>query len=153
MKKTLLGLFTLLGTLCLAGGLTLQRAAVPGEDSDSSGNSSSSSASDSDSSSSSAEDPADESLSTVIQGDLRIQLLSPTLLRIEEKGAKGFEDRASYIVSNREDWDKVAYTLENVSGGKNIVTETYTVHIPDGAKAADVYVTDASATPFGNSRA
>ena len=144
MKKTLLGLFTLLGTLCLAGGLTLAACGGPGEDSDSSGNSSSSSASDSDSSSSSAEDPADESLSTVIQGDLRIQLLSPTLLRIEEKGAKGFEDRASYIVSNREDWDKVAYTLENVSGGKNIVTETYTVHIPDGAKAADVYVTDAS---------
>ena len=90
MKKTLLGLFTLLGTLCLAGGLTLAACGGPGEDSGSSGNSSSSSASDSDSSSSSAEDPADESLSTVIQGDLRIQLLSPTLFAHRGKRRERF---------------------------------------------------------------
>ena len=69
-------------------------------------------------------------ISVVELGDLRIQLLSDTIVRIENKGPKGFEDRPSYIVLNRDDYDKIAYTIEkathNMSGiSFNNVTVTY----------------------------
>ena len=40
---------------------------------------------------------------TVRLGDAvyRVQSLSPTLLRIEGKGAEGFEDRSTFLVPNR----------------------------------------------------
>ena len=37
-----------------------------------------------------------------IVGNVRVQLLSPTLVRLEQKGPKGFEDRKTYTVLNRE---------------------------------------------------
>ena len=59
---------------------------------------------------------ADSKVSVVELGDVRIQLLSDTIVRIENKGPKGFEDRPSYIVTNREDYDKISYTLEKSNG-------------------------------------
>lgn len=90
------------------------------------------------------DDPTPEGISAVEVGDLRIQLLSDTLVRIEEKGPKGFENRKSYIVSNRDDWDSVRYTVVDKETEKQIVTDKYTVHIPSGAEAADVFITDGS---------
>ena len=43
------------------------------------------------------------SVTTLLCGDLRVQLLGDSLVRIESKGPKGFEDRASYTVVNRDD--------------------------------------------------
>lgn len=80
----------------------------------------------------------------VILGDLRVQLLSDTLVRIEVKGAKGFEDRPSFSVTGRDCWEAVAYTAATVDGYTAISTAQYTVYIPEGATSpADCYITDA----------
>ncbi len=44
--------------------------------------------------------PAATPMDTVI-GNVRVQAISPTLVRIEMKGPKGFEDRATFTVVNR----------------------------------------------------
>ena len=82
-------------------------------------------------------------LSVIELGDLRVQLLSDSIVRIENKGPKGFEDRPSYIVPNRTDYGHVEYSIEEKDGATLIKTEYYTVHIPSGAKAEDTYITDA----------
>ena len=42
-------------------------------------------------------------------GKLRVQLLSDRLVRIEVRGTKGFEDRPSYTVQKRRNWEEVSY--------------------------------------------
>lgn len=79
-------------------------------------------------------------ISVVELGDLRIQLLSDTIVRIENKGPKGFENRPSYIVLNREDYDKISYTIETQNGVTYIKTANYTVCVPNGGKAEDTYI-------------
>ena len=39
--------------------------------------------------------------SSIVVGDVRVQALSPTLLRVEPKGPAGFEDRSTFMVVNR----------------------------------------------------
>ena len=83
-------------------------------------------------------------MSVIEIGDLRVQLLSDTIVRIENKGPKGFEDRPSYIVLNRNDYDHVEYTLEEKDGITVIKTAKYIVNIPNGAAAEDTYITNPS---------
>ena len=82
-------------------------------------------------------------IATFVYGDVRVQLLSPSLVRIEQKGEKGFEDRESYYVVNRSDWSGVTYTEQKGDDETVITTEKYAVHIPQGASAEEVYVTQA----------
>ena len=82
-------------------------------------------------------------ISVVELGEVRVQLLSESIVRIENKGPKGFEDRPSYIVLNRDNYDQVNYTLEKQNGVTLIKTAKYTVHIPEGGKAEDAYITNA----------
>ena len=84
----------------------------------------------------------DQEMSVIELGDLRVQLLSDSIVRIENKGPKGFEDRPSYIVLNREEYDHVDYTVENRDGVILVKTAKYTVHIPEGGKAEDAYITN-----------
>ncbi len=82
----------------------------------------------------------EDHVSTIEVGDVRIQLLSDTLVRIEDRGPKGFENRPSYIVSNRSDWEPVEYTM-TMGGGETVIsTANYVVHIPQGGSAEEVYV-------------
>lgn len=84
----------------------------------------------------------EKEISSVTVNGVRVQLLSDTLVRIEGKMESGeFEDRASYIVQNRTDWEEVAYTQETVDGEQVIKTANYWVHIPEEASAEDVYIT------------
>ena len=57
-----------------------------------------------------------------VDGDLRVQFLSPTLVRIERKGPEGFEDRPTFTAAGRR-WPGVAYQKE----GERLVTSGYTV--------------------------
>lgn len=57
-----------------------------------------------------------------VDDDLRIQFLSPSLVRIERKGAKGFEDRSTFTVLGR-NWPGTPFRKE----GANLVTANYTV--------------------------
>eukprot|EP01047_Picozoa_sp_COSAG01_P024183 COSAG01_NODE_1487_length_10136_cov_8.813390_2_plen_251_part_00 len=46
----------------------------------------------------------------VIVGDIRVQALSATLLRVEPRGPHGFEDRTTFMVTNRSCWADVPIT-------------------------------------------
>ena len=78
----------------------------------------------------------------VVIGDVRVQLLSGSLARVEVRGPKGFEDRETYHITGR-DWDGTPYTTQTVGDLIAISTENYVVYVPTEAKALDgVYMTD-----------
>jgi hypothetical protein len=60
-----------------------------------------------------------------VDGDLRVQFLSPSLVRIEQKGPKGFEDRPTFTVVGR-NWTGTPFRKQ----GSNLVTSGYTVVLP-----------------------
>ena len=68
------------------------------------------------------EEEENKEISVIEIGDVRVQLLSESIARIENKGPKGFEDRPSYIVPNRDDYNKVNYTVEERNGVSLIKT-------------------------------
>ncbi len=79
--------------------------------------------------------------STVIVGEVRVQLLSDTLVRLETEGEKGFENRSSFTVTNRTDWEKIDFTQKTENGNVIIETQAYTVYVPENAEAAeDCYI-------------
>ena len=49
-------------------------------------------------------------------GEVRVELLSDSLVRIETKGPKGFENRPSFTVQNRENWKDVDFTVSEQNG-------------------------------------
>lgn len=77
-------------------------------------------------------------------GNVRVQLLSDTLIRIEDKTDKGFENRESWIVTNRLEWEGVNGEKITENGATKLVTDKYTVVVPNGGAAKDVYVTSPS---------
>ncbi len=80
---------------------------------------------------------------TLNYGDTRVQLLSNALVRIEDKSKGKFEDRESYVISNHDDWGvKIEYETKKTQIGYEIITEYYTVVIPENSKAQGVYITD-----------
>ncbi len=90
------------------------------------------------------EGPGESEISVIKLGDLRVQLLSDSIVRIENKGPKGFEDRPSYIVLNRNNYGAVEYTVEEKSLETVIKTDKYFVHVPRGGSAEDTYITSPS---------
>ncbi len=80
----------------------------------------------------------------VITGSVRVQLLSSSLVRLELKGAEGFEDRNTFHVANR-NWPGTSYSSNVISGQVVIATSKYIVHIPQSATSLmGSYVTSAS---------
>lgn len=49
--------------------------------------------------------------SEITTGNIRIQSLTPTLIRLEEKGPKGFEDRETFLVQNRKVGGECAFSV------------------------------------------
>ena len=77
-------------------------------------------------------------------GDVRVQLLSDTLVRIEDRTENGmFENRESWIVTNRLAWAGTEGEVVEEGGATKVVTENYTVVVPDGGDAEDVFILDA----------
>ena len=70
--------------------------------------------------------------SEIIVGKIRVQLLSDSLVRLEEKGARGFEDRLTFHVVNR-DWPGVFFQTNSADGHLTITTARYRVSILPGA--------------------
>lgn len=66
----------------------------------------------------------DNKKSEVIIGNIRIQFLSETLCRIELRGKKGFEDRNTFTVVNRE-WPGSEFNVEKKANGNLIETKLY----------------------------
>lgn len=72
----------------------------------------------------------------VIVGSVRVQLLSGSLVRLELKGAEGFEQRNTFHIVNR-DWAGTAYTTNTRSGEVIISTSNYQVRVPQNAVSLD----------------
>lgn len=84
-------------------------------------------------------------VTTLVYGKTRIQLLSNSLVRIEDRAYAEFEDRATYVVQNRSgSGEKVNYETKKTDTGYEIVTQNYTVIVPEGSTAEDMTITDAS---------
>ncbi len=78
-----------------------------------------------------------------IAGNVRVQLYSPTALRIEQAVNGQFCDKDTIAVTNREHWNGVAVTRTEADGKIVLSTDTYIVTIPANAQYAnDVKVTD-----------
>lgn len=83
---------------------------------------------------------------SMITGSVRVQMLSDSLVRLEVKGTKGFEDRPTFHIANR-DWPGAVYTSNIVGGEIVISTHNYAVHVLKGATSlSDTYIT----SPAGN---
>jgi len=64
----------------------------------------------------------------IIIGDVRVQALSPTLLRVEPRGPAGFEDRTTFTVVNRSLFTGLAITRKGDSAaGTLLSTSAYSV--------------------------
>lgn len=101
-------------------------------------------------------EPSD--ISEVKIGDLRVQLLSDTLFRIEERSNGKFENRPSYLVPTREGWEETQFEVRTGNGETQIFVKdaeslatAYVVHVPDESATADsVYVTDGNGKALWN---
>ena len=90
-----------------------------------------------------ADTPASDLPSTVIVGEMRVQLLSDTLVRLEKEGPRGFENRSSFTVQKRTGWDTVEFTESKNNGYSVITTDNYTVYVPENATSCEgAFVTD-----------
>ncbi len=76
--------------------------------------------------------PANATVTSEIAGTVRVQILSPTLVRLENIGPEGFEDRTTFHIVNR-NWPGAAYT-RSVSGS-NVLLQTadFIVQVPTNA--------------------
>lgn len=78
--------------------------------------------------------------SSAVVGQIRVQCLSDTLVRLEQKGPHGFEDRATFNVVNR-NWPGSVCASNLVSGEVQLATKNYVVHVsPDAKSLNQVYV-------------
>lgn len=68
--------------------------------------------------------------SEAVIGNVRVQALSPTLVRIEEKGPHGFEDRVTFTVVERA-WPGVPCTVT----GNVVTTDHYVVRVANDGKS------------------
>lgn len=66
-------------------------------------------------------------------GNIRVQALSPTLVRIEQKGPKGFENRTTLTVVDR-DWTGLPLKAGKKDGNVLLVSPAYQIEIPENAK-------------------
>ena len=81
-----------------------------------------------------------------IVGDVRVQVLSPTLVRIELKGPQGFEDRPTFHVTGR-NWPGTAATRSSAGGFELIETSDFIVKVPSGAQSLDgIVITNINGT-------
>jgi len=72
----------------------------------------------------------------VIVGNIRVQMLSDSLVRIELKGPEGFEDRQTFHVVNR-DWPGTTVTLQTNEDAVEIHAAAFAVRVPQNAVSLD----------------
>ena len=68
----------------------------------------------------------------VVIGNVRVEPLADSLVRIELKGAEGFEDQNTFHIVNR-NWPEIAFTVTTNSGNAEIRTADYIVQVPQNA--------------------
>lgn len=73
------------------------------------------------------------SANEAIVGNVRVQALSPTLVRIEQKGPQGFEDRKTLTVVDR-NWAGIPLDASKKDGHVLLKSPSYQIEIPADAK-------------------
>lgn len=71
-----------------------------------------------------------------IVGNVRVQALSPSLVRIELRGPNGFENRSTFHIAQRS-WPGTPLSASTSGSFVNISTSTYTVRVPVNATTLD----------------
>ncbi len=77
-------------------------------------------------------DNAGSTPSAVVVGNVRVQLLSDSLVRLELKGPEGFENRTTFHIVNR-DWPGTPFTTDTNAGQIVVRTANYIVRVPQSA--------------------
>ncbi len=76
-----------------------------------------------------------------IVGNVRVQVLSPTLVRLEQKGPNGlFEDRKTFHITERANWPGAYVIRDSIAGYVLIKTPDFTVRVPSNAHSLDEIV-------------
>ena len=70
---------------------------------------------------------------TGIFGDVRVQIYSPTLVRLEVKGPGGFEDRNTFHIVNRTEWPGAAVTQTSAGGTAVLSCSNFEIRIAENA--------------------
>jgi PA14 domain/Glycosyl hydrolases family 31 TIM-barrel domain/Domain of unknown function (DUF5110) len=75
---------------------------------------------------------------SVVVGNVRVQCLSDSLVRLEWKSPEGFENRKTFHIVNR-DWPGTAITTETNAGAREVVIRTarYVVSVPQNASSLE----------------
>jgi alpha-glucosidase (family GH31 glycosyl hydrolase) len=82
--------------------------------------------------------------------NIRVQVLSDSLVRIEFKGPRGFEDRKTFHVVNR-DWPGAAFSLKTNSDAVEVHAADFVVRVPQNSESLDgVAVTSADGESLYN---
>jgi hypothetical protein len=76
--------------------------------------------------------PIHAAVPDIVAGNIRVQLLSDSALRIELRGLEGFEGRKTFHIVNR-DWPGATCQVETNSGVVKIMTANYHVTVPQNA--------------------
>ncbi|HTQ10934.1 MAG TPA: TIM-barrel domain-containing protein, partial [Fimbriimonadaceae bacterium] len=76
---------------------------------------------------------AQQKFHPVVVGNVRIEILSPTLVRIEQKGPEGFEDRPTFNVVGRTGWPEAPWR-QNVMA---VDWANWELGIPNGGDSLD----------------
>ena len=71
-----------------------------------------------------------QAASETVVGNVRVQTLSPTLVRLEQKGPRGFEDRVTFTVVERT-WPGVPCKV----AGNVVTTDHYLVRVANDGKS------------------
>ena len=69
-------------------------------------------------------------------GNMRVQVLGRHLVRVERRGAKGFEDRETFTVKRRA-FEPVEAACRMEGGGAVVATENFRVAMPEGAEGLE----------------
>jgi hypothetical protein len=73
-------------------------------------------------------------LPNFVSGEVRVQLLSDSLVRLELKGPAGFEDRATFHIVDR-NWPGTKFVTNVASNETVISTANYVIRVPENATA------------------
>ena len=76
---------------------------------------------------------ADTPPASIVSGEVRVQLLSDSLIRLELNGPSGFEERTTFHIVDR-NWPGTTFTTNSDSNGMVISTANYVVRVPKTAK-------------------
>jgi alpha-glucosidase (family GH31 glycosyl hydrolase) len=71
-----------------------------------------------------------------VVGDIRVQVLSDNLIRIEQRGPKGFEDRKTFTVVNR-DWFGKPIDIQKQENWTILTTSKFLVELPTNCRSLE----------------